>query len=120
MPSQKAPPAIYRLRITLVGIEPLIWRVIQVPGTILLCCLHDALQAELGWSDSHLHQFEKDGKYWGVPEYDEFEERDDPRWGLRADFWPDNGPEGTRFYRIHYRAEMKSVGRINNDYIHVP
>jgi hypothetical protein len=22
----------------------------------------------MGWTDSHLHQFEKDGKYWGVPE----------------------------------------------------
>jgi hypothetical protein len=26
----------------------------------------------MGWTDSHLHQFEKDGKYWGVPETDEF------------------------------------------------
>jgi hypothetical protein len=30
----------------------------------------------LGWTDSHLHQFEKDGRHWGVPEYDEFEELD--------------------------------------------
>jgi hypothetical protein len=34
--------------------------------------LHDALQAMMGWTDSHLHQFEKDGKNWGVPEWDEF------------------------------------------------
>jgi hypothetical protein len=26
----------------------------------------------MGWTDSHLHQFEKDGKNWGVPEWDEF------------------------------------------------
>jgi hypothetical protein len=26
----------------------------------------------MGWTDSHLHQFENDGKYWGVPEWDEF------------------------------------------------
>jgi hypothetical protein len=26
------------------------------------------LQTVTGWTDSHLHQFEKDGKYWGVPE----------------------------------------------------
>ncbi|MCZ2152985.1 MAG: plasmid pRiA4b ORF-3 family protein [Bryobacterales bacterium] len=76
MPTKKTPPPIYRLKITLVGIEPPIWRVVQVQASIRLCCLHDALQAVMGWTDSHLHQFEKDGKNWGVPEYDEFDELD--------------------------------------------
>src|SRR5258708_6375369 len=76
MPTMKAAPSIYQLKITLTGIEPPIWRRIQVPGTIPLCCLHDALQAVLGWTDSHLHQFEKDGKVWGDPENDEFGEFD--------------------------------------------
>jgi len=76
MPSPKAPPPIYQLRIALVGIDPPIWRQIHVAVTILLCCLHDAFQAVMGWTDSHLHQFEKDGKNWGVPEYDEFNELD--------------------------------------------
>jgi hypothetical protein len=76
MPSAKAPPPIYQLKITLIGIEPPIWRRIQVPSTIPLCCLHDALQAVLGWTDSHLHQFEKDGKVWGDLENDEFGEFD--------------------------------------------
>jgi hypothetical protein len=71
MPSLKAPPPTYRLKVTLIDIEPPIWRRIQVPATILLCCLHDALQAVLGWNESHLHSFEKDGKHWGVPEYDD-------------------------------------------------
>jgi hypothetical protein len=71
MPFVKAPPPIYKLKITLVGIEPPIWRHVQVPATMLLCCLHDALQLVFGWTDSHLHSFEKDGKYWGVPEYDD-------------------------------------------------
>jgi len=76
MPSQKAPPAIYRLKITLLEIEPPIWRTLQVSSSIKLCCLHDAIQVVMGWTDSHLHQFEKDGKYWGVPEWDEFDELD--------------------------------------------
>ena len=71
MSSPKAPSPVYQLKITLTGIKPPIWRRIQVPATILLCCLHDALQPVLGWTDSHLHSFEKDGKYWGVPEYDD-------------------------------------------------
>ena len=74
MPAKKEPPSIYQLKATLIGIEPPIWRRIHVPGTMLLCCLHDALQAVIGWTNSHLHQFEKDGKLWGVPEYDEFED----------------------------------------------
>ena len=30
----------------------------------------------MGWTDSHLHQFGKEGKSWGVPEWDEFDEFD--------------------------------------------
>jgi len=72
MPVKKTAPLVYELRITLTGIDPPIWRLIQVPSTLLLCCLHDALQAVMGWTDSHLHQFEKDGRYWGDPESDEY------------------------------------------------
>jgi hypothetical protein len=74
MPTAKPRPSIYQLKITLLEIAPPIWRRIQVPSTIPLCCLHDALQAVFGWTDSHLHQFEKDGKYWGVPDDDGFED----------------------------------------------
>ena len=73
MPTAKPRPSIYQLKITLLEIEPAIWRRIQIPSTIPLCCLHDAFQAVLGWTDSHLHQFEKDGKYWGVPDDDGFD-----------------------------------------------
>src|ERR1700689_606971 len=40
VPSKKASPPIYQLKITITDIEPPIWRVIQVPSTVLLCCLH--------------------------------------------------------------------------------
>lgn len=76
MPVKKVIAPNYQLKIALLEMGPPIWRRVQVPSTILLCCLHDTLQAVMGWTDSHLHQFEKDGKYWGVPEYDEFEELD--------------------------------------------
>jgi Plasmid pRiA4b ORF-3-like protein len=66
MPSAKATPPIYRLKITLVGIEPPIWRALQVPASIKLCCLHSTLQVVMGWKDLHLHRFEKDGKNWGI------------------------------------------------------
>ena len=74
MPPAKATPSLCELKITLLEIEPPIWRCIQVPSTMPLCCLHDAFQAVMGWTDSHLHQFEKDGKYWGDPRNREFED----------------------------------------------
>jgi hypothetical protein len=76
MPSATPKPSIYQLKITLLGIQPPIWRLIQVPSTIPLCCLHDAIQAVLGWTDTHLHHFEKHGEYWGVAD-EEFEDRND-------------------------------------------
>jgi hypothetical protein len=74
MPSKAAP--VFQLKITLLDIAPYIWRRIHVPGSIKLCCLHSAFQVVMGWTDSHLHQFEKDGRNWGVPEWDEFGEFD--------------------------------------------
>ena len=76
MPPSKAKPSTYQLKITLLEIEPPIWRRIQVPSTMRLCSLHDAIQAVFGWTDTHLHHFEKHGEYWGVPD-DEFEDRGD-------------------------------------------
>jgi hypothetical protein len=73
MPTAKPKPSIYELKIALLEIEPPIWRRIQAPSTMPLCCLHDAIQAVMGWTDSHLHQFEKDGEYWGVPDEDGFD-----------------------------------------------
>jgi Plasmid pRiA4b ORF-3-like protein len=71
MPTTKFKPSTYQLKITLLEIDPPIWRRIQVPSTTPLHRLHDVFQVVMGWTDSHLHQFEKDGKYWGVPETDE-------------------------------------------------
>lgn len=75
MPPKRA-QTVYDLKITLTDIDPPIWRRIQVSSSIKLCCLHTAFQVAMGWTDSHLHQFEKEGKSWGVPEWDEFQEFD--------------------------------------------
>jgi hypothetical protein len=56
----KSAPFIYQLKVTLLETQPPIWRRIQVPSTMLSCCLHDTFQAVLG------------GKFWGNPETDEF------------------------------------------------
>ena len=48
---------IYTLRVELEGIEPMIWRRLQVPAAITLPRLHSVLQVVMGWTDSHLHSF---------------------------------------------------------------
>lgn len=70
MPPRQS-PLIYQLKITLEYIRPPIWRRVQVPANIRLCCLHDVFQIVMGWTGGHLHQFEKDDECWGVPDYDE-------------------------------------------------
>ncbi|MGV9799602.1 plasmid pRiA4b ORF-3 family protein [Mycobacterium sp. NPDC003449] len=46
-----------RLRVVMRDVEPEVSRVIDVPTAASLPELHDLLQAALGWTDSHLHQF---------------------------------------------------------------
>jgi hypothetical protein len=67
----------YQFKITLLGTEPPIWRRIQIKdGT--LDKLHEHIQTAMGWTNSHLHQFEIDGERFGDPEllddgFDDFE-----------------------------------------------
>ena len=48
---------IYELKIELLEIEPTIWRRVLVPGHITLAQLHEVIQAAIGWTNSHLHEF---------------------------------------------------------------
>ncbi|KYK36855.1 MAG: plasmid pRiA4b ORF-3 family protein [Theionarchaea archaeon] len=49
---------VYQFKITLLGINPPIWRKIQAPETYTFWDLHVALQDAMGWYDYHLHEFE--------------------------------------------------------------
>ena len=46
-----------RLRVVLRDVEPAVARVIDLPASATLPELHELLQAAVGWTDSHLHQF---------------------------------------------------------------
>jgi len=59
---------IYQLKLTLRGIRPPIWRRIETPATVSLFDLHRTLQAAMGWTDTHLHQYIQDGVYYGPPD----------------------------------------------------
>lgn len=55
-----------RLRIALLDVQPTIWRVVQIPAMIPLDKLHGAIQAVMGWTDSHLHEFVINGVRYGI------------------------------------------------------
>ena len=55
-----------RLKVTLRGSEPEIWRQVEVVSTTTLAHLHRALQTAMGWTDSHLHQFWYGQRCFGV------------------------------------------------------
>lgn len=46
-----------QFKVELLGIEPAIWRRIQVPETASLWDLHVAIQDAMGWQGYHLHVF---------------------------------------------------------------
>lgn len=62
---------ILRIKIQLLDVRPAVWRRIEIPGTATLADLHEAIQTVLGWTDSHLHEFEIDGRLFGSPDPDE-------------------------------------------------
>lgn len=59
---------IARLKITLDDVKPTVLRRIEVPFGIRLDRLHLAIQAAMGWSNSHLYEIRAGGVAWGTPE----------------------------------------------------
>lgn len=58
----------YRLKVTLRGSRPSIWRRVEVDAEVTLAQLHDILQIVMGWTNSHLHQFRCGSTYYGPPD----------------------------------------------------
>ncbi|SEK22254.1 pRiA4b ORF-3-like protein [Roseateles sp. YR242] len=61
-----SPQFVYQLRIELQHIKPLIWRRILVPDTIKLAKLDRLVQAAMGWTNSHLHEWLIEQRRYGV------------------------------------------------------
>ncbi|MBP9904505.1 MAG: plasmid pRiA4b ORF-3 family protein [Rhodoferax sp.] len=68
----KAVPSVFTLRVELAESVPTIWRKIEIDSRATLEVLHHILQAAMGWTDSHLHEFEIAGKRYAKPEEDEY------------------------------------------------
>jgi hypothetical protein len=69
---------IYQIYLEIEDVTPIIWRRIQIPSDLLLEDLHKILQVVMGWTNSHLHQFIQNEKYYS------------PRTDGDEDFWDES------------------------------
>jgi len=68
---------LYEIKVQLRDIEPPIWRILRVRPQTRLGRLHKIIQRAMGWTNSHLHLFEIDGKPYGEGDFDwDFDVRD--------------------------------------------
>lgn len=69
-----------QFKITLLEVEPVVWRRIQISDLCSFWDLHVAIQDAMGWTDSHLHDFEinhsieKGKQHMGIPDDDGFDD----------------------------------------------
>ena len=54
---QSAPVSVYQMKVTLLGVRPLVWRRFQIAGNQTLYQLHLVVQTVMGWENYHLYEF---------------------------------------------------------------
>jgi hypothetical protein len=62
-----ATASVFRLKVKIRDVRPPVWRRLEVPGDVTFAKLHRILQAALGWTDSHLHEFSVGKRRIGLP-----------------------------------------------------
>jgi hypothetical protein len=65
---------IYQIKVTVMDIEPPIWRRIVVPSKIAFFKLHKIIQVAFGWQDYHLFGFDFENATISLPDEDGFAE----------------------------------------------
>jgi yecA family protein len=63
-------PTVHRLKITLDGIRPAIWRRVDVASDAKLPFVSQVLITAMGWNDTHLHAFRSGSITYGEPDPD--------------------------------------------------
>ena len=108
---------LYEIKVVLKEIEPPIWRMLQVPSRTSLRRLHRILQRAMGWTNSHLHLFEIDGKLYGEPSTEwDFEVLDSRRMTLEKIF---SGGRTSFLYEYDlgdsWRHEITMLGTVEGE-----
>jgi hypothetical protein len=73
-----AATTVHRVKISLHGAKPSVWRRLEIPSDLPLSVVHEVLQTAFGWFDCHPHQFGTACGDFGDPAQDGF-------WSRRAD-----------------------------------
>lgn len=73
-----ATTTVHRIKASLRGARPPVWRRLEVPSDLPLSVLHEVVQTAFGWFDCHPHQFETSCGDFGDPAQEDF-------WSRRAD-----------------------------------
>jgi hypothetical protein len=68
-PPRAEADSVHILEVTLLDVQPRVWRRIAVPSAFTLGQLHDVLQVAMGWTNSHFHQFEVGGTKYSDPAF---------------------------------------------------
>jgi hypothetical protein len=96
---------VYRLRVVIAGISPLIWRRLEVADATAVAGLHAIVQAVFGWGGEHLHRFIIGGTEYGISCLGGPGFRDDARQVRLADL---GLREGERFvYEYNFSAAWR-------------
>jgi len=70
---KKPAKELFQLHISMKWIKPKIWRRVLIPADMKLEDLHRVIQTVMGWTNSHLHQFVKDGQFFRKKMDDDFD-----------------------------------------------
>ena len=115
--SEIASDTLFQFKITLMESEPPIWRRIQVKDCTL-DKLHEHIQTAMGWTNSHLHEFEINGQRHGDPDllddgFEDFECIDSTKTIIS-----DIVPEGRKRFAFRYEYDFGD-GWEHEDYLKV-
>jgi hypothetical protein len=70
--SKDSQAKIMQIKVSLVDVDPPVWRRLIVPGDISLGDFHYVLQSAMGWGNEHLHEFIYKDKHYGPPDSESF------------------------------------------------
>src|SRR2546426_48094 len=74
----KAATTVHRVKVSLHGARPPVWRRLEIPGATRLDLVHEVMQVAFDWHGYHLHAFETVCGEFGAPD-------DDDDWSERND-----------------------------------
>ena len=72
-----AATTVHRVKVSLYGAKPPVWRRLEIPSAMPLNLVHALLQIAFDWHDYHLHVFETVCGQFSSPDLDDWAERQD-------------------------------------------